>query len=117
MTSYINQIARLDELMIMGERESYLAELKRLIKVLVERRPEKIPTIDLEIAGPLGSDSSSFVRYLPLLQPAMEQAFLSKYSGDPDGAPAIHIRMIKEEFISIHQQAITRLQEELDHIR
>ncbi len=116
MLSITEKIARLGEMLIMGEKEAYIAELHRIVELINSRLPDDpfARKIDINIVTQNGVDFSQISRFSPLLQPVIESAVLGMTSGDPDGAPAKFIQLIKEEFISFYRNEIERLGMELD---
>lgn len=120
MLSITEQIARLGEMLIIGEREAYVAELHRIVELMNSRLPDDpfARKIDINIVTQNVVDYSQMSRFSPLLQPVIENAVIGMVSssGDPDGSPAKFIRLIKEEFIAFHRQEIERLGMELDRL-
>ena len=123
MLSIMETLERLDEMMLLGQREAYFAVLKRIVEKLKTAVPEvpgdlpvpPDPRISVQEYRLDSADLASLQRYAPLLLPAIETHLV--HSGDPDGAPAIHMRRFREELISFHKQEIDRLSRELDRLK
>jgi len=123
MLSNTETLKRLDEMMLLGQREAYFAALKRIVEKLKTAAPDvpgdlpvpPDPSIAAFETRLNASDLASLQRYAPLLLPAIEAHLVQ--SGDPDGAPAIHMRRFREELISFHKQEIDRLSRELDRLK
>jgi len=123
MLSTMETLERLDEMMLLGQREAYFTALKRIVeklKTALPDMPDDLPTPHDPSSLPLESrldspDLATLQRYAPLLLPAVEAHLVQ--SGDPDGAPAIHMRRFREELISFHKQEIDRLSRELERLK
>ncbi|VAW85218.1 hypothetical protein MNBD_GAMMA18-912 [hydrothermal vent metagenome] len=117
----MEQIARLSEVMLMGDRESYIAQLRRMVEKINERLPDDpLSQVDLGIVLSQEGGFSEIIRnYAPLLQQALETSILdAEASGDPDGAPAIQLqKLITTDLIDFHKQEIKRLEVALDRCR
>lgn len=120
MLSISEQIMRLSELTLMANKEAYIAELRRIVDLINSRLPydplskAPFPPVDVNVITQSSSDFSQMSRYSPLLQPIIENNLLDISSGDPDGAPAKYMQLIREELIGFHRQEIDRLGKELD---
>jgi hypothetical protein len=113
----------LDELLFLGERERYLAHLKRAIEKLKHTLKDN-PFGDLEdqvrwpirpeIASGDGDGAPAISGISVYLQPLVEDQIAS---GDGDGMPAKALVNFKNELIKIHSHEIERLKADIEKIK
>ncbi len=116
MYSIAEQIRQLDQLLVLGYTQAYFQTMKRIIDKLETAMPTDAgPPLDLgKILQP--TDGILDSRLAPLLSRVLEKELLSLTSGDPDGAPARHLKTLRQELVGFHKSEIDRLGREIDQI-
>jgi hypothetical protein len=113
MLSIHEQVRFIDQLLHAGEKEHYLAHLKRLIDSMLNTLREDLD-LEVGIHWPPPHDAGINPGVAVLLRPIYEQMI---FSGDPDGAPARALLSFKQELAQFHLAEADRLKAEVARIQ
>ena len=107
------QIARLKELILLGEHQRYTSALREIIEKLNRSlQDDPLSKLDRDFVLPTGPDPDPLLtRYSAIFQPIAEKQILR--GGDGDGEPLKEILALKKELVVFHNAQATRLEREM----
>jgi len=111
------QVARLKELILLGEHQRYTSALRDIIEKLNRSLQDNpLSKLNLDIVFPPGPDPDPLMaRYATIFQPLAEKQILN--GGDGDGEPMREILAVKKELLAFHSEQAHRLDREISQLK
>ena len=111
------QIARLKELILLGEHQRYTSTLREIIEKLNRSlQDDPLSKLDRDFILPTGPDPDPLLsRYSAIFQPIAEKQILG--GGDGDGEPYREILELKKELVVFHNAQANRLERQMAQLK